>query len=66
LERRADALFDHTGTRFRIYALPKRLKQTGQPEVIYVRAAPGTIRAGPEDERIQVVMAEGKEPYRED
>lgn len=50
--------YRQTGTRFRVHP-QGRFK----PEIVYIDAAPGTIKAGPEDERIYVVDAKDKIPY---
>lgn len=58
-----DAHLAESGTRFRIFPQHKSLAGFGTPEVVYVNAAPGTIRPGPEDEAMYVVDAKGKTPY---
>ena len=57
--------FKESGTRFRIYAQPKDLKAFRKPVVIYLNAAPGTIKPGPADERFYVVDALDKSSYAE-
>lgn len=52
--------YERTGTRFRIYPQPDF-----EDEIVYIDAAPGTIRAGPQDEGIYVVDAKNKIPYDE-
>lgn len=52
-----------SGTRFRIYPQPKFLRGFSRPEVVYVNAASGTIKPGPEDRGMYVVDARDKEPY---
>lgn len=55
--------YERTGTRFLIYPQLKTLKGFDEPELVYVDAAPGTIRAGPQDDGIYVVDAENKISY---
>jgi hypothetical protein len=55
--------FRETGTKFRIHPQPKWVTGVGKPAVVYVNAAPHTIRPGPEDERMYVVDARRKEAY---
>jgi hypothetical protein len=60
-QRRAD----ERGTRFRIYVQQKRLRGFGRPEIVHVRAAPGSIGPGPADAVVHVVDADDdKPPYR--
>lgn len=47
-----------TGTRFWIYPQPG-----AKAEIVYLNAAPGTIREGPQDSGIYVVDAKDKTPY---
>ena len=51
------------GTRFRVYPQPGHLTGGGEPEIIHINARPGTIGAGPQDDRIYVVDAKNKTPY---
>lgn len=55
--------YRRTGTRFRIYPQPKYATGVGNPTIVYVDAAPHTIQAGPQDERIYVVDAKRKDAY---
>jgi hypothetical protein len=55
--------YRRTGTRFRIYPQPKWVTGVGKPTIVYVDAAPHTIQAGPQDERIYVVDAKRKDAY---
>lgn len=57
--------YKERGTKFRIYPQPPWLEGFSQPVTIYINAAPGTIKAGPKDQRIYVVDALNKEPYKE-
>lgn len=63
VSRTWDVRFKERGTRFLVYPQPKFLKGFTKPEIVYVNAAPGTIRPGPEDKSIYVVDAVDKEPY---
>jgi len=56
--------FEQRGTRFLIYPQSKRLKGFARPELIYVNAPPGSIRAGPEVDAMYVVDAD-KLAYKE-
>lgn len=53
-----------TGTRFRVYPQLRRLRGFGGSVVVYVNARPGTIQAGPRDDRIYVLDAPAKAPYQ--
>lgn len=53
-----------TGTPFRVYAQFKELRGFGKTVTVYVDARPGTIHAGPQDDRIYVVDARAKTPYQ--
>ena len=55
--------FRRTGTRFRIYPQPNWIKGSGKPEIVYVDAAPRTIKAGPQDDRIYLLDARKKGAY---
>lgn len=59
-----NARYKDSGTHFLVYPQPKYLAGFGEPEVISVNAEPGTIGAGPQDERIYVVDAKEKLPYQ--
>jgi hypothetical protein len=56
---------DSKGTRFLVYPQPKRLRGFDRPEVIHLRAAPGSIQAGPQDHLAYVVDAVDKVAYAE-
>lgn len=51
------------GTRFRLYPQAPILESIGEPETIWLSHPPGSIRAGPSDERMYVVDALGKDRY---
>jgi hypothetical protein len=52
------------GTRFRLFAQDPALAAFAEPERVWIARAPGTIAAGPADERMYVVDAIGKPgPY---
>lgn len=56
--------YTRTGTKFRVY--PQKgfnPQRRFKPEIVYIDAAPGAIKAGPEDDRIYVVNAKDKIPY---
>ena len=55
--------FRRTGTRFRIYPQPNWIKGSGKPEIVYVDAAPRTIKAGPQDDSIYLLDARKKGAY---
>lgn len=53
-----------TGTRFKLYAQPNSPDSFGEPEVVVVSSPPGTISAGPADDRMYTMFPIGKsEPY---
>lgn len=56
--------YAETGTRFLISPQPEQVNGF-EPETVYLKAAPGTIRAGPQDEGLYVVDAEAKVPYED-
>lgn len=62
--RTLDVRFKVSGTRFLIYPQPRKLGGFSRPEVVYINKAPGTVKPGPEDDRIYVVYPEFKDPYR--
>lgn len=66
LARTLDVRFKATGTRFFIYPQPKKLTGFSKPETVYINKVPGTIKPGPEDDRIYVVDPEVKYPYRDE
>ncbi|TKH13715.1 hypothetical protein FC694_19195 [Bacillus wiedmannii] len=51
------------GTRFLIFPQNRSLKGFENPETVYIDSPPGTIEAGPTDNRMYVVDAPNKEPY---
>ncbi|MEO5995204.1 MAG: hypothetical protein ABIN89_00820 [Chitinophagaceae bacterium] len=51
------------GTRFLIFPQPRFLKGFSKPEVVWIAAPPGTIKVGPEDDRMKVVDAIKKLHY---
>ena len=55
--------YRRNGTRFLVFPQPRHVPGFAQPEIVHVNAAPGTIHAGPQDERIYVVDARHKTPY---
>ncbi|MFS0906675.1 hypothetical protein AB3N02_27010 [Priestia aryabhattai] len=59
-----DAQAKENGTKFLIYPQNKKLKGFEQPELIYINLPPGSIQAGPEDEKMYVVDAKNKQEYR--
>lgn len=56
--------FSTSGTKFSVFAQPA--ESGGTPEVIHVRARPGSIAAGPRDATMHVIDARRKLPYRRD
>lgn len=55
--------YERTGTRFLIWPQLRGLKGFGEPDTVYINAAPGTIQPGPQDDSIYVVDAENKISY---
>ena len=53
------------GTRFLLYPQPPVLASIHGPETVWVSPPPGSIGPGPSDERMVVVDAVGKSPYRD-
>ncbi|MCY9108703.1 hypothetical protein MOE46_15590 [Bacillus atrophaeus] len=51
------------GTRFLIFPQNRLLPGFEKPEIVYINSPPGTIKAGPEDDRMYVVEAINKKPY---
>lgn len=52
------------GVRFKLYAQTPALAAFKQPEIVWVSPPPGTIQAGPADERMYLVdPREAKKPY---
>jgi hypothetical protein len=63
IQRRVPTLERH-GTRFRLFAQDPALEAFREPETVWISRAPGTVAAGPADERMYVVDAIGKPgPY---
>ncbi|MEM5650937.1 hypothetical protein AAHB57_29870 [Bacillus cereus] len=58
-----DARARERGTKFLIYPQNKTVPGFEQPEVVYIDSTPGSIQAGPEDERIYVVDSINKKPF---
>ncbi|MDP7978869.1 hypothetical protein [Bacillus multifaciens] len=59
-----DAHTIQNGTRFLIYPQNKKLDGFAQPEIVYLNATPGSIKAGPEDDKMYVIDAKDKREYR--
>lgn len=51
------------GTRFRLYPQPSVITSGVGPETVWIGRRPGSIAAGPCDDRMYVVDAVGKAPY---
>ncbi len=52
------------GTRFRLYPQPGFLDSFAEPEIVFVSSPPGSISAGPADDRMYTLFPVGKsEPY---
>lgn len=58
-----DAALQATGTRFRLFAQARFLPSFAIPETVTVSPLPGSIAAGPEDDRMLVVDAPNKVRY---
>jgi hypothetical protein len=58
-----DAALISTGTRFRLFAQSRFLPSFSVPETVIVSQPPGSIKAGPEDDRMFVVDAPNKIQY---
>jgi hypothetical protein len=52
-----------TGTRFRLFPQPRFLSAFRNPETVHINLPPGSITAGPADDRMFVVDALNKDPY---
>ncbi|WP_102956765.1 M36 family metallopeptidase [Bacillus thuringiensis] len=59
-----DAQARENGTKFLVYPQNKKLKGFEQPEIIFINKPPGSIQAGPQDEKMYVVDAKDKSPYQ--
>jgi hypothetical protein len=57
--------WSETGTRFLLYPQSRVVRGFEMPRVVRLRSRPGAIGVGPEDHRICVVDAVGKQPYRD-
>ncbi|OBZ16332.1 hypothetical protein A8L34_27015 [Bacillus sp. FJAT-27264] len=64
MSRQLDRKVREKGTRFLVYPQFRGIQGFQKPEVIYLNAEPGSIQAGPEDDRQYVIDAVGKRPYR--
>jgi hypothetical protein len=58
-----DAHAREHGTKFLIYPQNKTVSGFENPEIVFINVPPGSIQAGPEDERIYVVDALNKIPF---
>ena len=58
-----DAEAARTGTRFRLFPQPRFLNAFRNPETVHINMPPGSIQAGPADDRMFVVDAINKDPY---
>jgi hypothetical protein len=58
-----DAALESTGTRFRLFAQSRFLPSFSVPETVVVSQPPGSITAGPEDDRMFVIDAMDKVAY---
>ncbi|GLI10166.1 hypothetical protein YDYSG_61990 [Paenibacillus tyrfis] len=63
MSQQLDARAREQGTRFLIYPQNKTVPGFEQPEVVYINVPPGSVQAGPEDERMYVVDALDKIPF---
>ncbi len=54
------------GIRFRVFPQARTARGFRTPEVLTIAQSHGPIRPGPQDDIIQVVDAEDKDPYRDD
>lgn len=50
-------------TCFLIFPQNQYLTGFHEPEIVYINALPGSIKPGPEDDRMYVVDAMNKKPY---
>ncbi|WP_129599692.1 hypothetical protein [Anaerophilus nitritogenes] len=63
MSQKLDNQVKETGTRFLIYPQHKSLKGFEKPEIVYINEKPGTIQAGPSDQKMYVIDAKNKRPY---
>ncbi|MGH8618456.1 MAG: hypothetical protein ACREUW_12265 [Burkholderiales bacterium] len=63
--RLARQQYQGRGTRFLLYPQPPVLQSILGPETVWIAHPPDAIGPGPADDRMYVVDAVGKEPYRE-
>jgi hypothetical protein len=54
------------GTRFLIHAQVKTLPPFGEPDVITLPGAPGSIKAGPRDRAVRAIDLRGKMPFHDE
>jgi hypothetical protein len=66
MPRTARLLPQGAGIRFRVFPQLRVVRGFRTPEVLTIAQSHGPIRPGPQDDIIQVVDAEDKEPYRDD
>jgi len=66
MPRTARLLPQGAGIRFRVFPQSRAARGFSVPEVLLIAQSHGPIRPGPQDDIIQVVDAEDKEPYRDD
>lgn len=58
-----DADISETGTKFKLFAQPKKLQAFEEPETIHISLPPDQVQAGPADDRMFVIDTIEKEPY---
>ena len=58
-----DQRLEGIGTRFRLFPQSPTLVGYARPEIVWVSSPPGSLRAGPQDERMRVIDAIDKSPY---
>ncbi len=61
---RLDKKLASTGTKFKLFSQPRFLQSFREPETVYVSLPPGQVKPGPADDRMYVVDAINKRPYR--
>lgn len=66
MPRTARLLPQGAGIRFRVFPQSRVMREFPTAEVLTIAQSHGAIRPGPQDDIIQVVDAEDKEPYRDD
>ena len=62
---RLDAQVEQNGTKFRVYPQPPYLKGFKNTETVWVSVPPNLIEPGPADDRMRVIDAPFKPPYRQ-